>query len=103
MDFFKLPDPTEREQERVEREMKKQKEYHFVGSAKKVPGHTLFSFNVVTKEIKPAQFMTSDTIDFWTHKPLFNPRVITERDCIYRQALNRKNLIKRLRREGFDI
>lgn len=103
MDFFKLPDAVDRERERIEQEQKKRKEYHYLSSEKKVPGHTLFSFNTVTKEIKPASFIYSDTVYLWTLKPLFNPRVIVERDCIYRQALNRKNLIKRLRREGFQI
>ena len=32
--------------------------------------------------------------------PLIDGAVITEPNCIYRQALNKKNFIKKLRREG---
>lgn len=57
-----------------------------VGRQTKRPGHTLFKYNKVTGEIKEA--------------PVLNGSVITEPDCIYRQALNKKNFIKRLKREG---
>ena len=39
---------------RQEQVVKKQKEYKMIGRRKKVPGHTLFEFNVNTQELKPA-------------------------------------------------
>lgn len=57
-----------------------------VGQQKKRPGHTLFKYNKETGEICQA--------------PVVNGSVITEPNCIYRQALNEKNFIKRLKREG---
>ena len=57
-----------------------------VGQQVKTPGHTLYKYNKVTGEISKA--------------PVLNDAVITEPDCIYRQALNKKNFIKRLKREG---
>ena len=56
-----------------------------VGQQVKTPGHTLFEYNKETGEIK----------DMKT-----NRIVIIETNCIYRQALNKKNFIKRLKREG---
>lgn len=43
-----------REQSRIEAQIKKQQELKLIGRMKKVPGHTLFSFNYKTGEIKPA-------------------------------------------------
>ena len=57
-----------------------------VGQQKKRPGHTLFQYNKESGEIRQA--------------PVVNGSVITEPNCIYRQALNQKNFEKKLRREG---
>ena len=57
-----------------------------VGRQKKRPGHTLYLYNKVTGEIRQA--------------PVLNGNVLIEQDCVYRQALNKKNFVKRLRREG---
>lgn len=57
-----------------------------VGRQNKKPGLTLFLYNKETGEIRKA--------------PVINGAVITEPNCIYRQALNKKNFEKRLKREG---
>lgn len=57
-----------------------------IGRQTKTPGHTLFMYNKETGEISEA--------------PVLNDAVITKPNCIYRQALNKKNFIKRLKREG---
>ena len=57
-----------------------------VGRQIKKPGLTLFMYDTETGESGPA--------------PVFNGAVITQPGCIYRQALNKKNFIKKLRREG---
>ena len=57
-----------------------------IGQQKKTPGHTLFKYNKETGEIRQA--------------PVLNGSVITEPNCIYRQALNKQNFIKKLKREG---
>lgn len=56
-----------------------------IGRQKKTPGHTLFEYNKETGDIKAIET---------------NGTVIIEPNCIYRQALNKKNFIKRLKREG---
>lgn len=57
-----------------------------IGRQNKKAGHTLFKYNKETGEI--------------SESPVLNGSVITEPNCIYRQALNKKNFIKRLKREG---
>ena len=57
-----------------------------VGRQVKRPGHTLFMYNKQTGEIKQA--------------PVINGAVMMQDGWIYRQALNKKNFIKRLKREG---
>lgn len=87
---------------RIEMIKRKQIEYTLVGNQKKVDGHILFEYDLTTGEIKQAEVVRCDTLDFFTRKPLFNPKVNTRKGCIYRQALNKKNLIKKLRKEGFS-
>lgn len=79
---------------------KKQHEYKHVGSLRKVPGHTLFSFNILTKEIKPAKFENEVSIGL-DRIPIYKTRCVIEPNCFYEQALNEKNFIKRLKRYGF--
>lgn len=57
-----------------------------IGRQKRVPGLHVWSYNKVTKVIKDAEFVSG--------------KVIMEPDCVYRQALNKKNFIKKLKREG---
>ena len=79
---------------------KKQHEYKHVGNLRKVPGHTLFSFNILTKEIKPAKFENEVSIGL-DRIPIYKTRCVIEPNCFYEQALNEKNFIKRLKRYGF--
>lgn len=62
--------------------------------------HTLFSYNLVTKEIKVAELEKPDTINFKDLEKIGTTKIIIEKDCVYRQALNKKNFIKILKREG---
>ena len=66
---------------------------------RKVPGHTLFSFNVQTGEIKPVKLVREASIGL-DGKPVFKEKITVEKDCYYEQALNLKNFIKRLKRRG---
>lgn len=103
MDFFEIKSDKEFDQVRIEREQKKRQEFTFLGSERVVRGHTMFSFNVVTKEIKVAALKHCDTFDLSKMDVAYNPKIIVEENCVYRQALNKKNLIKRLKREGFAV
>lgn len=57
-----------------------------IGRQKRIAGHRLYMYNLVTGEVKEA--------------PVKYGKCITEPDCVYRQALNKKNFIKKLKREG---
>lgn len=102
MDFFehKELDALQIKQEQVQQ---KKHEYHLIGKTRKIPGLTLFSFNLVTGEIKPAAYEKSSTVDFISKMPVEKPKVVIEKHCVYRQALNKRNFIKRLRREGIIL
>lgn len=84
----------------IEQMQQKQHEFVLVKRELKVPGHTLFSYNMVTGEVKVAPIQYSKDIDFMTREPLHKPKIVMEPNCVYRQALNKRNFIKRLRREG---
>jgi hypothetical protein len=73
-----------------------QKEHQYLGTMKQHRGHTLFSINKKTKEIKKAEF---EKQDFVVGQPKPNRKVIVDQDCLYINALNMKNLIKKLRKE----
>lgn len=76
------------------------REIKFLGKMRRNTSHTLFSYNLVTKEIKVAELEKPDTINFKDLEKIGNTRIIIEKDCVYRQALNKKNFIKILKREG---
>lgn len=95
--------PKDNDEVRYEVEQEKRKELVLIRKEKKVPGHTMFSYNTVTHEIKPAKIVYTTDYDYHTRQPINAPKLITEPNCIYRQALNVKNLIKRLQREGIEV
>lgn len=100
MDIDELPVKDNLSGEQIEYLQKKQHEYKHVGKMKKIPGHTLFSFNRKTKEIKPAKFEHEVALGF-NGQAIHKTRCVIEPDCFYEQALNEKNFIKRLKRYGF--
>ena len=105
MEIDKIKQFNEEEKLKVEIQDKRKIEYKFIGSQKKVPGHTLFSINVKTGEIKPAAITIEKAVYNIFDRTVIPGKVKTviEKDCIYRQALNKKSLIKRLIREGVII
>ena len=82
-------------------ENKQQHEFKLVGSTKKVAGHTLFSFNTETKELKKAEIQKSNTYNAFTKQSAYKDKVVIERNCFYFWSLNEKNALKKLRKAGF--
>ena len=78
---------------------KRQHEQKKVATWRRMPGHTVFSFNTKTKELKVAKLVEEVAISF-SRTAVSNRRIYVEKDCIYIEALNRKNAEKQLRREG---
>lgn len=91
-------------QAQIEAVEKKQNEYKLIGRLTKVPGHTLYRFNATTREASKAEMRTEITrqYDPDTDTVIRHVKsdVKVEKDCYYEQALNMKNFIKRLRRQG---
>lgn len=69
-------------------------EFHFIGSVKKTKGHTLFSYNNKTGEWKQAPLRREAQVGL-DGKTVYRTIVAREPDCIYIQALNMKNAIKK--------
>ena len=102
-DFFDIPNKESLSKEQIEQLQKQKREEKFLGKLRVVPGLTLFSFNYKTVEIKKAEMNKEVAIDFKTHEPKYTKKIVIEPHCIYRQALNRKNFIKKLVREGILV
>ena len=100
MNIDELPIKDELPSEQIEYLQKKQNEYKHIGTVRKNPGHILFSFNRKTKEIKPAKFEYKCALGL-DGKVHTEAQVTVEPDCFYEQALNKANLIKRLKRYGY--
>ena len=75
---------------------KQQKEYKLIGSyVPKIDGYRIFEYNLETKVLRPAQFRTSYTyILGGTNKKILD----ANKGCVYIEALNEKNAVKRLLR-----
>lgn len=100
MEFFDTTRDTRTSKNKTEIVDKQKHEFKFVGSVRKRPGMTTFSLNIKTGEIKEAPLKRTKDIHYTTKKPVKNDQIIVEPDCIYRQALNKKNFVKHLVREG---
>lgn len=103
MDFFKINDRSDLEKERIEQVQLKKHEYHYIGSQRKVQGHTLFSYNTKTHEIKIAEIRKCKVYDIMKQGKAFNDQLTKEKDCIYLYALNKKNFIKKLKNLHYDV
>ena len=80
------------------------KEIKLIGQQLKKPGHTLFEYDKILKVIKVALFKKQDFILSSSRNLTVSHKVDYKENCIYVQALNKKNAIKRLGRDfGIDI
>lgn len=85
---------------RIEQQQLKKVEYHLIKQERRIRGLTLFSYNLVTGETKQAEIVYCKDVDFITRLPVHSPKVTIEPNCIYRQALNKKNFLRKLKKEG---
>lgn len=76
-----------------------EKELKRISSTKINPGHIMFCYNRVTKEISEVKY---DTLDPMTtrYDVRSSKNIIIDKDCFYEQALNKKNFIKKLKKYG---
>ena len=102
-EFFEQVGRESMPKDQIELLQKQQKELKFVGRVRVRPGHTMFSYNTETGEVKVAPVRYEVSIDFKTRQPIRTKKILVESNCIYRQALNKKNFLKILIREGIHI
>ena len=100
MDFFQQGQNDQMTKQEIEAQQKKQHELKLIGHQKKIAGLTLFSYNLRTGEVKIAPTSREVVVDLKTLKPVKKEKIVIEPNCIYRQALNRKNFIKKLHKLG---
>lgn len=67
----------------------------FLGSIRKIPGHTLFEFNLDTYELQKAEIKVDVIVNSSTEYKT-RTSVIKKENCIYIQALNLKNARKKI-------
>ncbi len=88
----------------IEAVEQKQNEYKLIGQMIKIPGHTLFKFNITTRTAGRAVTKEETIAELNLKTGQLETRtkssVTVENDCYYEQALNMANFIKRLRRRG---
>lgn len=92
-----------KDQTEISRPKHTEKEMKLIGSQRKIPGLTLWEFNVQTRILSKAVYKS---IDFeYSTSNGFNQKKLTvsiNENCIYFQALNQKNATKVLKRD-FNI
>lgn len=81
-------------------EVQKQVALHHREILKK--GHTLFEINTVTREVKKAEYEAVNDVPFGKKRfaAVTKQRVIIRENCVYKSALNVKNLFRKL---GYSI
>jgi mannose/fructose/N-acetylgalactosamine-specific phosphotransferase system component IIB len=81
-------------------EKQQRKEIKLIGRQRKIRGHILWEFNQKTKELIPATYKKQDfNVTSLTPSPSavsISNKVQVNENCLYFQALNRANAIKKL-------
>lgn len=82
----------------VHQEAEIKKGIKYIGSIKHQPGHTLFEYNFVTKELNLP--VIEETWAIVNGKTVVKKTVKRQDNCQYFEALNRKNALKKLKKVG---
>lgn len=80
----------------IHAECKVKQESKYLGAQRWIPGLTLWQFNYKTFELKPAQITKQVVLDAKTQKPVHINKVQVQPNCIYRQAVNWNNAVKKM-------
>ena len=80
-----------------------EKQRKFIGSAKPIKGHTTFEVNYLEKTIEKAVFDSLPAINFIDAQSReltqTSKKITVKPNCVYITALNKKNVIKILKRD----
>jgi len=75
-----------------------EKQKKLIGQIQLQRGHRLFEVNTKTGEIKEAHYDTKDFVIGKDLKAFKNKSLTINNDCIYIGSLNKKNVIKKLKK-----
>jgi len=78
------------ERPQIVAEQEKEKQLKFLGSLRKVPGLTMYECNLMTGDIKPAKL--DSIIDIEGN---ITRKLVIQPGCLYDQALNMKNAMRK--------
>lgn len=101
MDFFKFADKVKTE---IQQKKQQKKEQKMIGSMRHRKGMTLFAINIVTGEVKPAEYVKQNIITWEQALRLIHNqsdttrRVLVEKNCVYIEALNAENAWKKYKK-----
>lgn len=83
-------------------EKQQRKEIKLLGSQRKIPGLTLWEYNLKSKELAPAEFKKEDvrlnTLSTAKAALSNHHKVEVKIDCFYIQALNKRSAMKKINR-----
>lgn len=82
-----------KDQVNIVKQVQLKKETH-IGTICPQPGHTIFEFNKVTKEIRKAKF--ENAAYQFLKNSVHNKRVNVKENCYYLSSLNEKNAVKKI-------
>ena len=72
------------------------KEYRFIGSQKHIPGLVLYEYDLTTGDLRPADVKT--TLSLTVDGKLDSSRKVNSKElCLYVQALNKENAMRKVR------
>lgn len=85
----------------IQAEQEKKKEVILIGKQRRIPTLTLWEYNTKNHTITPATFSKQDVVlesinELTSINSKISLRVDTREDCVYVQALNIKNAVKKL-------
>lgn len=96
-------DPQDNEPTRTERFERQKQEQRYLGSTNLLPGMRLFEFNYKTGECKEVDMNSTLELDVTTrkHSVRRSVKVQYNPDCVYLQALNPRNAMRKLVKAGY--
>lgn len=105
-EFFRVGhyfDQQDAERTRTEQLERQKQEQRYLGSVARLPGMRLYEFNYKTGECREIGTETTLEIDVATGKPVTRRAVKVQYnpDCVYLQALNNRNAVRKLVKAGY--
>lgn len=86
----------------IQSEQQQKKEIKLIGNQRKIPGLTLFEYDTVSKTLSKAEYKKVDfhlkSLSIKPEEMQLNHKVIVKENCLYVQALNEKNALKKVKK-----